>query len=68
MPAGVSNSVMFQLDYYFVCNSLFKRSIFKQATSTRVVLRTQCYGDCICHFANEEEDSDIHAGCSLSEL
>ena len=66
MPAGVSNPIMFQLDYYCVCNSLFKRSIFKQAT--RVVLRTQCYGDCICHFANEEEDSDNHAGCSLSEL
>ena len=66
MPAGVSNPIMFQLDYYFVCNSLFKRSIFKQATW--VVLRTQCYGDCICPFANEEEDSDIQAGCSLSEL
>ena len=42
VPAGVSNPIMFQLDYYFVCNSLFKRSIFKQAT--RVVLRPQCYG------------------------
>ena len=66
MPAEVSNRIMFQLDYYFVCNSLFKRSTFKQAA--RVVLRTQCYGDCICHFANEEQDSDIQAGCSLSEL
>lgn len=66
VPAGVSNLFMFQVDCYFVCNFLFKRSIFKQAT--RVVLRTQCYGDCICHFANEEQDSDIQAGCSLSEL
>ena len=66
MPAGVSNPIMFQVDCHFVWNSLFKRSIFKQAT--RVVLRTQCYGDCLCHFANEEEDSDFQAGCSLSEL
>ena len=59
MPAGVSNPIMFQVDYYFVCNSLLKRSNFKQATSE--VLRTQCYGDCICHLANEEQDSDIQA-------
>ena len=66
MPVRVSNPIMFQVGYFFVCNSLFKRSIFEQATG--VVLRTQCYGDCICDFANEEQDSDIQAGCSLSKL
>ena len=45
VPAGLSNPIMFQVDCYFVCNSLFKRSIFKRAT--RVVLRTQRYGDCV---------------------